>query len=391
LESVSLPSELQLRKFLAPEIVFGEGARYLAGRYALNLGARKALVVTDSGVTAAGWPQQILGCLEALELPYVVFTGVSPNPRDEEVMAGAQVYNNERCNAIIAIGGGSAIDCAKGIGIVGTNIRHIREFEGVDQVVKPIPPLICIPTTGGSSADVSQFAIIRDTNTKVKMAIVSKAVVPDVALIDPVTLTTMSPYLSACTGLDALVHAIEAFVSNVSSPMTDIHAVAAIKLISQYLEKSIIQPDDMVIRSKVMLGSMEAGLAFSNAILGAVHAMAHSLGGLLDMAHGECNAILLEPVIDYNFASVPERYACVAEAMGIELKRMTSNEIKGALLSQIARLRTAVGVNRRLRDFGIGLSNIPELARIAMDDVCMATNPGIPTQHDIEVIYERAL
>jgi alcohol dehydrogenase class IV len=382
---------LQLRKFVAPEIVFGEGARFLAGRYALNLGAKKILLVTDAGVTAAGWPQQILECLNGVDLPCVVFAEVSPNPRDEEVMAGAEIYSSERCNAIIAIGGGSAIDCAKGIGIVGTNNQHIRHFEGVDRVKRPIPPLVCIPTTGGSSADVSQFAIIRDMNTKLKMAIVSKAVVPDVALIDPRTLTTMSSYLTACTGLDALTHAIEAFVSNASSPLTDIHAIAAIKLISQYLEESIHKPEDIMLRSKVMLGSMEAGLAFSNAILGAVHAMAHSLGGLLDMAHGECNAILLEPVIDFNYSSAPERYGCVAEAMGIKLQGMTSNDIKRALICEIITLRKAVRVDSTLGDIGIGLRDIPELARGAINDVCMATNPRTPTQHEIEGIYERAL
>ncbi|PKM78705.1 MAG: alcohol dehydrogenase [Firmicutes bacterium HGW-Firmicutes-15] len=386
-----MPTELQLRKFVAPEIIFGDGARYLAGRYALNIGAKKVLLVTDPGLLATGWPQQVLKCLDEVDIPYVVFAGVSPNPRDEEVMAGAEIYGNERCNAIIAVGGGSAIDCAKGIGIVGTNTRHIRHFEGVDQVKRPIPPLVCIPTTGGSSADVSQFAIIRDMSTKVKMAIVSKAVVPDVALIDPSTLTTMPSYLSACTGLDALTHAIEAYVSNASSPLTDIHAIAAIKLISQYLEESIKKPEDIVLRSKVMLGSMEAGLAFSNAILGAVHAMAHSLGGLLDMAHGECNAILLEPVIDFNYSSASERYVGVAEAMGIEQQGMTSNEVKRALLCEIIRLRKAVRVDNRLSNIGIGRSDIPQLARDAIKDVCMATNPRTPTQNEIEGIYERAL
>jgi len=388
-ENVS--DELHLRKFVAPEIVFGGGARYLAGRYALNLGARKVLVVTDPGVTAAGWPQQVLEGLNELSLPYVMFSEVSPNPRDEEVLAGARVFSHERCNAIIAIGGGSPIDCAKGIGIVGTNLRHIREYEGVDQVSKAIPPLVCIPTTGGSSADVSQFAIIRDSNTKLKMAIVSKAVVPDVALIDPVTLTTMSPYLAACTGLDALTHAIEAFVSNASSPITDIHAVAAIKLICRYLKESINKPEDIAIRSKVMLGSMEAGLAFSNAILGAVHAMAHSLGGIMDLAHGECNAILLEAVIDYNYSSVPQRYTCVAEAMGIEVQGMKSEQIKQVLLDYIIQLKKAVGINKRLRDFGLGLKDLPVLSRGAMIDACMATNPRTPSQHEIEAIYERAL
>ena len=203
----------ELRKFVAPEFIFGVGARNLAGRYAKNLGGRKVLVVSDPGVVAAGWTRDITESLELAGLPYALYNEVSPNPKVDEVMAGVDVYREERCNAIVAVGGGSPIDCAKGIGIVSSNQKHILLFEGVDMVTAPMPPLICIPTTGGTSADVSQFAIISNPLDKVKFAIISKSVVPDLALIDPLTLTTMDPYLTACTGLDALVHAIEAYVS----------------------------------------------------------------------------------------------------------------------------------------------------------------------------------
>jgi len=386
-----LPGELQLRKFVAPELVFGVGARDLAGRYAQNMGARKIMVVSDPGVIAAGWTEQVTKSISELSLPYVLYAGVTANPKTAEVMSGAEVYLSEGCDAIIAVGGGSAIDCAKGIGIVGTNKTDITDFEGVDRVNIPIPPLVCIPTTAGSSADVSQFAIIMNEVRRVKMAIVSKAVVPDVALIDPATLTTMPPYLTACTGLDALTHGIEAFVSNASSPLTDIHAIEAIRLVSQYLIASIDNPEDIVVRSKVMLASLEAGLAFSNAILGAVHAMAHSLGGFLDLAHGECNAILLEPVIDFNYAATPERYAVIAQAMGIDLIGMTTEQIKRALLDEIGRLRKRAGVVRKLGDIGIKPDDIPELAVLALEDACMATNPIIPTQTEVERIYHAAL
>ena len=206
-----------LRKFVAPEFIFGLEARRLAGRYAKNLGGQKILVVTDPGVIAAGWTKDVTESLEEANLAYTVFDGVTPNPRAEEIMAGAEIYQREGCNLIVAVGGGSPMDCAKGIGIVSTNKKHILEFEGVDLVPIPGPPLICIPTTGGTSADVSQFAIIANMREKVKIAIISKTVVPDVALIDPVTLTTMDSYLTACTGLDALTHAIEAFVSTAHS------------------------------------------------------------------------------------------------------------------------------------------------------------------------------
>ncbi len=297
--------ELELRKFVAPEFVFGANARHLASRYAKNFGARRVLVVTDQGVLNVGWTAEVVQDLEAEGFRCEVFKDVTSNPRAEEVMAATQAYREGGCDAIVAVGGGSPMDCAKGVGIVSSTGGNILRFEGVDNVERPLPPLICIPTTAGSSADVSQFAIITDIDRNVKIAIVSKTIVPDVALIDPVTTTTMDANLTAHTGLDALVHAVEAFASNAHSPITDSHALEAIRLISDTLPEAAHNLTDLQFRGKMMLGSLFAGLAFSNASLGAVHAMAHSLGGLLDLPHGECNAILLEHVVKRNFAFAP--------------------------------------------------------------------------------------
>jgi len=386
-----LQRDLELRKFVAPEFIFGVGALKLAGRYAKNFGASRILIVTDPGVMAAGWTDRVIENLELEDLPYVIFAGVTPNPRAEEVMRGAEVYKSAGCNLILAVGGGSPIDCAKGIGIVSTNKKHILEFEGVDQVSVPMPPLICIPTTGGTSADVSQFAIISNIQRKIKIAIISKAVVPDVALIDPVTLTTMDPYLAACTGIDALVHAIEAYVSLAHSPITDLHALAAIRLLSSNLLPSLADPDNLHLRSQVMLGSLEAGLAFSNASLGAVHAMAHSLGGLLDLPHGECNAILLEHVMSFNFPEVSERFLHIGKAMGLALAKKSITEKKAAILAEVTRLRKAVGIEQSLGQKGVHRTDVPELSQKAINDPCIVTNPRRPGQRDIEVIFEEAI
>ena len=380
-----------LRKFVAPEYVFGLGARHLAGQYAIKLGARRILVVSDSGVIAAGWTADVIKSIEAENIPYVVFSDVSANPRSEEVMAGSKVYTAEQCNMIVAVGGGSPIDCAKGIGIVCSNRRHILEFEGVDQVVVPIPPLICIPTTGGTSADVSQFAIITNLQEKVKIAIVSKAVVPDLALIDPETLCSMNPYLTACTGMHALTHAIEAFVSNAHSPMTDIHALEAIRLLSQNLIPSVKNPADLNLRSKVMLASLQAGLAFSNAILGATHAMAHSLGGYLDLPHGECNAILLDHVMAYNVSSSPERFDSIAEALGLDLRGLSQNSRSQTLLSRVREIKQTIGIDRHLGELGVNRSDLKALSRHAVADACLVTNPRNASIRDLETIYEEAL
>jgi alcohol dehydrogenase class IV len=382
---------LELRKFVAPEFIFGPEAMQLVGRYLSNFGARRVLVVTDQGIIDAGWLAKLTELHEKEGIESAVFSTVSPNPRDTEVMAGTDFYHQEHCDVIVAIGGGSPMDCAKGIGIVSTNRENILSFEGIDNVAVPGPPLICIPTTAGTSADVSQFAIINDTAEKKKIAIVSKTVVPDVALIDPLTTMTMSPYLTACTGMDALVHAIEAYVSTANSPILDLHALEAVRLIFTNLPKVLDAPDDIVLRSNLTLASLQAGLAFSNASLGAVHAMAHSLGGLLDLAHGECNAILLDHVIGYNFPEAVERYGKIGETMGIDIRGKQPAEIKQAVLAAIRQLRKQVGIHRTLGERGATLADIPLLASKALKDPCMVTNPRVPNQRDIEVIYEEAL
>jgi alcohol dehydrogenase len=381
----------ELRKFIAPEYIFGVDARRLAGRYAKNLGGQKVLLVSDPGVVAAGWTQDVIESVVEAGLAYALFTGVSSNPKVHEIMAGAEFYRAQKCNVLIAVGGGSPIDCAKGIGIVSANQRNILDFEGVDMVRVPMPPLICIPTTGGTSADVSQFAIISNPIEKIKFAIISKSVLPDLSLIDPLTLTTLDPFLTACTGLDALTHGIEAYVSNASSPMTDLHALEAIRLITDHLVASIKNPLDVDLRTRVMRGSLHAGLAFSNAILGAAHAMAHSLGGERDAPHGECNAILLDHVIEFNLPASPERFERIAEAMRIDLRGMTFLDKKKALLNKVRQIKQAAGMDRLLKDIGVTRTDLPQLSKKALRDPCLVTNPRRASQRDLEVIYEESL
>ncbi len=347
--------------------------------------------MTDPGVQRAGWTDRVINSLRESQIPYEIYSTVTPNPKESEVMRGAEVYRSTGCDCIVAVGGGSPIDCAKGIGIVCSINEDILQFEGVDQISSPTPPLICIPTTGGTSADVSPFAIITDTSRRTKIAIISKAIVPDVALVDPSTLTTMDPYLTACTGLDALVHAIEAFVSNASSPLTDVHALKAVELITKNLETTLTSPNDVEKRSQVMLVSLEAGRAFSNASLGFVHAMAHSLGGFLDLPHGERNAMLLRHVMDYNFETEADRSKKIGKAMGIDVRGVVIKKVKKTILNTVDDLRWRVGVTETLSPSGVKTNDIPALASRAITDACIATNPRKSTQRDLEVIYEEAL
>ncbi len=380
-----------LRKFVSPEIIFGAGSRHSVGNYAATFGARKVLVVSDPGVQAAGWVADVQVSLDQQGIAHVLFTDVSPNPRSEEVMLGAELYRASGCDVIVAVGGGSPMDCAKGIGIVAAHGRSILEFEGVDTIRVPSPPLILIPTTAGTSADVSQFVIISNQAERMKFSIVSKAVVPDVSLIDPETTVSMDPFLSACTGIDALVHAIEAFVSTGSGPLTDPHALEAMRLIGGNLVPMIANPQDIALREKIMLGSMQAGLAFSNAILGAVHAMSHSLGGFLDLPHGLCNAALVEHVVAFNFDAAPERFRVVAETLGVDCRGLTSQQVRGRLVEHLIAFKHAVGFEETLRRHGVGSSDIPFLSQHAMQDPCILTNPRQSTQRDVEVVYGEAL
>jgi alcohol dehydrogenase len=381
----------ELRKFVAPEYIFGSGARLLVGRYAKNFGARKVLIVTDNGVLNMGLVGPVLDVFKVEGIDYEIYSDIKSNPTAQQVMEGAEFYLDKNCNFIVAVGGGSPMDCAKAIGIVSSNRREVHEFEGVDKVAVPSPPLICIPTTAGSAADVSQFAIITDSLRKLKMAIISKTVVPDVALIDPETTLTMDKSLTIATGFDVLSHAIEAYVSNASSPITDLHAREAIHLVASNLIPTSNDLENLELRGKMMLSSLNAGLAFSNASLGLVHAMAHSLGGFLDLPHGECNALLLDHVIEFNYDTEREKYREVSGAFGMKVDKMNDEDVKIALTDWIRDLKDEANIDYSLKHVGVKEENIPELARKAMNDACIVTNPRRPTQSDIEEIFKNAL
>ena len=382
---------MKLRTHRAPEFVVGSGAIKELGRYVTQHKVQQVLVVSDPGVTEAGWLAPVLAELEQAHVGIELFTEVTINPKDREVMAGAERYRKAHCDLVVAVGGGSPMDCGKAIAAVVANDRDVRSFAGVDLVPLAPPPVICIPTTAGTAAEISRFAIITDTSNNIKFAIISNTMIPTLALIDPETTTTMSSELTATTGIDALVHAIEAYVSTQNSTVTDLYALEAIRLISGNLRQALAHPHNPIHREAMMLGSLLAGLAFSNASLGLVHAMAHSLGGLLDLAHGECNALLLEHVVNYNFDSARERYAQIGLTMGLPMKGLNAVEQKIRLIAALAALRRDVNLAHPLRDLGVASEDIPVLAQNALLDPCIATNPCTPTHEDIAQIYESAL
>lgn len=376
-----------LRKFVAPEIVFGRGARSLAGRYARNLGGTKVLVVTDDGVAEAGWLAPLLENLDDEGLGWAVYRDIQPNPTDSMVMRGVQVYEGERCDLILTLGGGSPMDCAKAIGTVHANGGNVLDYVGVDKIPVPCPPVICIPTTAGSAADISQFSIIKNNKTGIKHAIVSKSIVPDVALVDPDTTLTMDAPLTAGTGLDALTHAFEAYVSRASSPLTDIHALQSVEMVHSFLLRAMDDLSNPEYRTGMMLASLHAGLAFSNASLGVVHALSHSLGGLLDLPHGECNSLLLRHGVEANYDTVPERFASLLERFGGPAK---TPDIISELLARLDDFRDRAGLPGKLRELGLKEDLLPEIAAAASKDPCMITNPRSLSPADLEGILRNA-
>lgn len=381
----------RLLKFHVPEMVFGLGSLAEAGFCAGRLGARRPFVVTDPGIIEAGWVDELVDHLREVGLVPRVWCGVTPNPKEHEVASGYREYVDSGCDVIIGIGGGSALDAAKGIAILCGNGGAILDYAGVDRVLRPIPPLLMIPSTAGTGSDVSQFCIVTDTASAVKVTIMGRAMVPDISLTDPRLLATMPQDLAAATGLDALTHAIESYVSLGHNPLADGHALSAARLVNQALVASVEQPTDEKARLRMAQASLEAGLAFSNAILGATHAMSHQVGGLLDLPHGVVNGVLLPHVIRFNASVVPERFARLAAAMGLPVDGVPDEVAAEMLADHVQELARAVGAPSRLGQLGVVASDVERLAGTALRDACLTTNPRAASHEDIASLFRESL
>lgn len=382
---------MDLYKFVAPEIIFGREAIKQVGESLARLGVKKVFVVSDPGVVAAGWVDQALPHISAAGLQYRVWDDITPNPKDHEVHKGLAEYLDSGCNAVLGIGGGSPVDAAKAIALLSTNGGHISDYEGVDKIERPLPPLVAIPTTAGAGAEVTQFAIITNSERQMKMVIGSKSLIPDIALVDPRTLMTKDSELTANTGMDALTHAIEAFVSLAATPLTDIQALNAIKLVTRHLPASMSNRSNLKAKEAMAMASLQAGLALSNAILGLVHAMSHQLGGLLDMPHGEANAILLPYVMEYNLPAAIDRYGNIAEAMGQKTGELSRREAARRAVETVRELARDIGIPDKLSRVGLTDEFIEKLSANAMQDICLVTNPKDVLQSDIMKIFLAAL
>nr|WP_240664270.1 iron-containing alcohol dehydrogenase [Methanosarcina sp. MSH10X1] len=378
--------------YLNPKVaLMGPGCVKEIGRHAKDLGATKALIVAGKSKHGGQLALDIYKILEDADLEAAIYAGAEPNPTDTSAMEGAEIYRKEDCNIIVAVGGGSPMDCAKAIGIVVYNGGLINDFEGVGKVTRGIPPLITVNTTAGTASEMTSFTIITDTKRHIKMAIVDPRITPDVAVNDPELMVSMPPALTAATGMDALTHAVEAYVSTMATPTTDAAAIKSIELISKYLREAVIHGED--VRNRDMMAHAEylAGIAFNNASLGYVHSMAHQLGGLYNLPHGVCNAILLPYVEAYNKQVVPERFADIAKAMGENIEGLTPEQAADRAIEAIRKLASDIGIPSGLKELGAKEEDLELLAEHAMQDVCRLTNPRDLSKEDIIDIYRKAL
>ena len=376
--------------FLPTRNVFGEGAVQEAGDLVKSLGAKKCLIVTDRYLGQIGMADRVQGILKKAGIEACIFAGAEPNPTDKNVEAGARLYQENECNSIISLGGGSSHDCAKGIGLVAANGGQIADFEGVDKSSKPMIPLMAINTTAGTASEITRFCIITDTSRKVKMAIVDWRVTPQIAINDPELMKGMPPSLTASTGMDALTHAIEAYVSTDANPLTDAAAIMAIKMIAHYLPKAVANGNYMKARDKMAYAQYLAGIAFNNASLGYVHAMAHQLGGFYNLPHGVCNAILLPYVESYNLIGNMNRFRDVAQAMGVQVEGISVTCAAEKAIEAIKKLSRQLEIPTDLKQLGVREEDFGIMADNAKKDVCQLTNPRTATREQVIEIYRQA-
>ena len=372
--------------FMPSSNLLGAGALAEAVKQMGGLGFRKALIVTDEPLVKLGLASQLAGLLQAQGIASAVFDQVRPNPRVADVNAGLAALRQLDADCVVSLGGGSPHDCAKGIALLATNGGRIEDYEGLDRSARPQLPLIAVNTTAGTASEMTRFTIITDETRHVKMAIVDKHVTPILSVNDPQLMTGMPASLTAATGMDALTHAVEAYVSTAANPITDACALQAVALIARHLPTAVQQPQDATAREQMAYAQFLAGMAFNNASLGYVHAMAHQLGGFYDLPHGVCNALLLPHVQAFNLQAAGGKLGEIGT-----LLQDNNPDLAGLdTIPAIKKLADIVGIPKSLEELGVKRDDFDTLAANALKDVCGLTNPVQAGHTEIVGIFEAA-
>lgn len=372
---------------------FGPGAIRVIPEEVHRRNFKKAFIVTDKDLITHGVAGKLTAVLDLAEIPFHIYDNVKANPTIENVCAGVASYADAKCDFIIAVGGGSPIDTAKAIGIITANpsFRDVKSLEGCAQTTAKSIPIIAVPTTAGTAAEVTINYVITDEQTVKKMVCVDPNDIPIIAVVDPELMTSMPKQLTAATGMDALTHAIEGYTTKGAWAMTDMFELKAIELIAENLETAVREPQNMDARMNMALAQYIAGMGFSNVGLGIVHSMAHPLGAFYDTPHGVANALLLPYIMEYNAPATGHKFREIARALGVkQVDSMTAEEYRKAAVAAVIALSQKIEIPQKLCEIGVKKADLPQLAKSAFEDVCTPGNPRDVSQEDILALYEKA-
>ncbi|MBR5607929.1 MAG: lactaldehyde reductase [Bacteroidaceae bacterium] len=382
------------QRFILNEVsYFGPGARKELPEVLTRMGVKKALVTSDKGLIKVGTTKMVTDVLDEMGFPYDIYSEIKPNPTVTNVKQGVEVFKASGADCIIAIGGGSSMDTAKGIGIVANNpeFGDIVSLEGCAPTKNKSVPIIALPTTAGTGAEVTINYVIIDEERQAKMVCVDPNDIPAVAIVDPELMYSLPKGLTAATGMDALTHAIEGYITKGAWIMSDMYELQAIKMIAENLPIAVEEPTNPVGREGMALAQYIAAQAFSNVGLGLVHGMAHPMGSLHDIPHGVANALLLPTIMEFNMPTRIEKYGVIAQHMGVDTTGMTPEEAAQAAVDAVRELSIRVGIPQHLSEIGITEADIPALAAQAITDVCTPGNPRDVTEAEIIELYKKVL
>jgi alcohol dehydrogenase class IV len=372
------------------KIIFGPGEVDKIPQEIKALGTKRPLLVTDKGVKNSGVLAKLLSPMDKAGVPYTIFDEVEPNPSVEIVEKGFALLKKESCDSLIALGGGSAIDAAKAIGVQATNPDPLRKYEGANKVVNPPPPLVAIPTTAGTGSEVTGASVITDRARRYKFSVRSPFLVPRVALLDPTLLCTLPQPVLASTGMDVFTHAYESFISPVTNPISQALAYDSMRLVSLNLRRFYANPDNLEAASNMILASTMAGVAFFNGRVGVVHAMAHPLGGYFNTPHGEANAILLPHCMEFTRIAVPDLFVRIAEAMGKNARSVSAEDASKLAVEAVWELRGDIRIPKGLKELGVTRDAFGPMAKDAVESGIHLTTPRKITYEDMVALYEAA-
>lgn len=383
-----------INRFVLNEVsYFGPGAREVLPQEIKRLGLKKAFVSTDKDLIKFGVADKVLSVLDKAGIPYVVFSDIKPNPTVSNVNAGVKAFAESGADFILAIGGGSSIDTSKAIGIITNNpeFSDVVSLEGVAPTQKKSVPIIALPTTAGTAAEVTINYVITDEVNEKKMVCVDPNDIPAIAIVDAELMYTLPKGLTASTGLDALTHAIEGLITKGAWEMSDMFEIKAIEMITRYLETAVFEPTNAEARNGMAVAQYIAGMAFSNVGLGVVHGMAHPLGAIFDIPHGVANALLLPIIMEFNAPAALDKYVEIAKAMTVYKEGMSQEEAAHAAVDAVRALSVRVGIPQHLSELGIKESDLDKLATATIADVCTPGNPREVTKEIILDLYKKAL